>query len=143
MNEKRKQKKNFYSGSVIVWLLFTTLAAMMLNGCRNASTPEANSSASRSAMPSPTPQSAFERDLKSVRSSQTFTKIYVFARKDGAAIGSEDGNLLKAKAPADPHIWWVVTDEKRRVIMGTYSDFAPEKLNALRQHFTVEDYTDR
>ncbi len=146
MNKKRNVRKQFYKGkkgkSIVV--LFATLLSMMLfNGCRNATAPQANSAANKSALPTPTPQSAFERDLQYARGSQNFTKIYVFARKDGNAIETADGDLLKAKAPADPHIWWMLTDEKRRVIMCTYSDFAPEKLNSLRGHFNVEDYTDR
>ncbi len=125
-------------------LLAVLIAAILLNGCRNTGAPQGNSStAAQSATATPTPQSAFERDLQYARSSQDFNKIYVFARKGGGTIETADADLLKAKAPADPHIWWVLTDEKRRVIMGTYSDFAPEKLNALRQRFLVEDYTNR
>ncbi|MFN2455742.1 MAG: hypothetical protein ABR577_16145 [Pyrinomonadaceae bacterium] len=139
MKKKQKADSNIFGRGAIV--LFLLLAVILSIGCGKTNAPQSNTV--RSATPSPTPQSAFERDLQSVRSSQTFDKVYVFARKDSAAINAEDGALLKAKAPADPHIWWVVTDERRRVIMGTYSDFAPEKLNALRQHFNVEDYTNR
>ncbi len=125
----------------VVALFVVALAISLFNGCRNASAPPSNPSASQTATPAP--RSVFEQDLQSVRNSQTFNKIYVFARKDGGAIESADGELLKTKAPADPHIWWLVTDARHRVIMGTYSDFAPEKLDSLGQRFTVEDYTNR
>jgi len=143
MNKKRSVRQHFYTSKSIAVLLASIIMVMLFNRCSNTNAPQANSAESKSAFASPTPQSAFERDLHYARSSQNFTKVYVFARKDGNTIESADGDLLKAKAPADPHIWWVLTDEKRRVIMCTYSDFAPEKLNALRGHFNVEDYTDR
>jgi len=143
MNKKRNVRQHFYTSMSVVVLLVSLIMVMLFNGCRESNAPQANSAASKSANTSPTPQSAFERDLQYARSSQNFTKVYVFARKDGNTIESADGDLLKAKAPADPHIWWVLTDEKRRVIMCTYSDFAPQKLNSLREHFNVEDYTDR
>lgn len=141
MNENHKERIRLNRRAAA--LLVAVIATMLINGCRNASAPHTNLSAAPSATATPTPQSAFERDLQYARSSQEFNKIYVFARKDNGTIDAADADLLKAKAPADPHIWWVLTDEKRRVIMGTYSDFAPEKLNALRQHFLVEDYTNR
>jgi len=143
MNKKRNVRQHFCTSKRVVVLLASLILTIPFIGCRNANAPQANSAASKSALASPTPQSAFERDLHYARSSQNFTKVYVFARKDGNTIETADGDLLKAKAPADPHIWWVLTDEKRRVIMCTYSDFAPEKLNSLRAHFNVEDYTDR
>ncbi len=142
MNKKRNVRQHFYKSKSGVVLLASLILMISLNGCREANAPQANAAASKSALPSPTPQSAFERDLQYARSSQNFTKVYVFARKDGNKIESADADLLKAKAPADPHIWWVLTDEKRRVIMCTYSDFAPQKLNSLREHFNVEDYTE-
>jgi hypothetical protein len=98
----------------VVVLLVSLIMVMLFNGCRESNAPQANSAASKSANTSPTPQSAFERDLQYARSSQNFTKVYVFARKDGNTIESADGDLLKAKAPADPHIWWVLTDENAR-----------------------------
>ncbi len=141
MNENHKKGLRIDRRGTI--LLVAVIAAILVNGCRNKSTPQSHSPAAQSPIATPTPQSAFERDLQYARSSQEFNKIYVFARKDNGTIETVDADLLKAKAPADPHIWWVLTDEKRRVIMGTYSDFAPEKLNALRQRFLVEDYTNR
>lgn len=143
MNKKRNVRQHFYTSKSSVVLLASLILTIPFIGCHEANTPQANSAASKSAFPSPTPQSAFERDLQYARGSQNFTKVYVFARKDGNTIEASDADLLKAKAPADPHIWWVLTDEKRRVIMCTYSDFAPQKLNSLREHFNVEDYTDR
>ncbi len=143
MNKKRNVRQHFYKSKGGVALLAALILVSLFSGCRNQNAPQANSAASKSANASTTPQSAFERDLQYARGSQNFTKVYVFARKDGNTIETADADLLKAKAPADPHIWWVLTDEKHRVIMCTYSDFAPEKLNSLRSHFNVEDYTDR
>lgn len=143
MNEQRNVRQPFYTSKRVVVLLASLISLLLLSGCRESNAPQADSAASKSAFPSPTPQSAFERDLQYARGSQNFAKVYVFARKDGNTIEASDADLLKAKAPADPHIWWVLTDEKRRVIMCTYSDFAPQKLNSLREHFNVEDYTDR
>lgn len=142
MNKKRNVEQPFYTSKRVVVLLASLIMAMLFNGCSKTNAPPADSAANKAAFASPTPQSAFERDLKYARGSQNFTKVYVFARKDGNTIESADADLLKAKAPADPHIWWVLTDEKRRVIMCTYSDFAPQKLNSLREHFNVEDYTE-
>jgi hypothetical protein len=143
MNKRIRSRRKIYLGGIGVPVMLLLLAALSLafDGCRSRSASQAKLTSSQQATPAP--QSTFERDLQSVRSSQSFTKIYVFARSDGGAIESADAGLLKAKAPADPHIWWVLTDEKHRVIMGTYSDFAPDKLNSLRQHFIIEDYTNR
>jgi hypothetical protein len=86
------------------------------------------------------PLSEFERDLVTVKNGG-FGHIYVFARKDGQALQADDKSYLKAHPPDDVNSMWLLSDQERRVILGTNTDFTPENLGALTKRFNVEDYT--
>ena len=86
------------------------------------------------------PLTEFERDMVTVKNGG-FGHVYVFARKDGQGLGAADKSFLKAHPPDDVNSMWLLTDQERRVILGTNVDFTPENLGALAKRFTVEDYT--
>src|SRR5919202_46038 len=82
----------------------------------------------------------FERDLVTVKNGG-FGHIYVFARRDGQAFAADDKSYLKAHQPDDVNSMWLLSDQERRVILGTNTDFTPDNLSALTKRFNVEDYT--
>ena len=96
-----------------------------------------NSTATQST-PSPTPRTAFERDLQFIRSGQ-FSYIWVFSRPDGKPLDKDDGAYLRVNAPQV--VDWVTTEEGKRVIAGTNFDLEQGNLPLLRKRFVVEDYT--
>jgi len=107
--------------------LVCALAA--LGGCKSTSSNQP-----------PKPRTEFERDMITVKNGG-FAHTYVFARKDGQPLQSDDKSFLKAHAPDDVNSMWILTDSERRVIVGTNVDFTPENMNALGKRFAVEDDT--
>ncbi|HYP00341.1 MAG TPA: hypothetical protein VER76_09150 [Pyrinomonadaceae bacterium] len=85
--------------------------------------------------------SAFERDLASVQRNN-FQKVYVITRPDGGQLNADDKAYLKTNMPIETTMR-ILTDEDRRLIVGTNFDFKPEHLDALNKRFRVEDYTGR
>jgi basic membrane lipoprotein Med (substrate-binding protein (PBP1-ABC) superfamily) len=85
--------------------------------------------------------SAFEKDLASVRRNN-FQKVYVISRPDGGSLNADDKAYLKTNMPIETTMR-ILTDEDRRVIVGTNFDFKPEHTDALNKRFKVEDYTNR
>jgi hypothetical protein len=85
--------------------------------------------------------SAFERDLASVRRNN-YQKVYVISRPDGGQLNADDKTFLKTNMPIETTMR-ILTDEDRRVIVGTNFDFKPEHVDALTKRFKVEDYTGR
>lgn len=85
--------------------------------------------------------SAFEKDLASVRRNN-FQKVYVISRPDGGLLNADDKAYLKTNMPVETTMR-ILTDEDRRVIVGTNFDFKPEHTDALNKRFKVEDYTNR
>ncbi|HEX8423425.1 MAG TPA: hypothetical protein VF634_08440 [Pyrinomonadaceae bacterium] len=83
--------------------------------------------------------SAFEKDLASVQRNN-FQKVYVISRPDGGSLSAEDKAYLKTNMPIETTMR-ILTDEDRRVIVGTNFDFKPEHFDALNKRFKVEDYT--
>ena len=83
--------------------------------------------------------SAFEKDLDSVRRNN-FQKVYVISRPDGGSLNADDKAYLKTNMPIETTMR-ILTDEDRRVIVGTNFDFKPEHVDALTKRFKVEDYT--
>ena len=86
------------------------------------------------------PLTEFERDMVTVKNGG-FAHVYVFARKDAQGFAADDKSFLKAHPPDDVNSMWLLTDQERRVILGTNVDFTAENLGALAKRFTVEDYT--
>ena len=85
--------------------------------------------------------SAFERDLASVQRNN-FQKVYVISRPDGGKLDADDKAYLKTNMPIETTMR-ILTDEDRRLIVGTNFDFKPEHFDALNRRFKVEDYTGR
>jgi hypothetical protein len=85
--------------------------------------------------------SAFERDLASVQRNN-YRKVYVISRPDGAALNADDKSYLKTNMPIETTMR-ILTDEDRRLIVGTNFDLKPEHLDALNRRFRIEDYTER
>jgi hypothetical protein len=88
--------------------------------------------------PESTPATQFERDLKYIRDGH-FTHIWIFSRKDGKELTSEDSAALRTNAPKV--VDWVTTDEKKKVIGGSNFDIEPAPMAALQKRFKVEDYS--
>jgi hypothetical protein len=84
---------------------------------------------------------AFERDLASVQRNN-FQKVYVISRPDGGALDADDKAYLRTNMPIETTMR-ILTDEDRRLIVGTNFDLKPEHLDALNKRFRVEDYTGR
>jgi uncharacterized SAM-dependent methyltransferase len=82
----------------------------------------------------------FERDMLTVKNGG-FAHMYVFARKDGQPMQSDDKAFLKAHPPDDVNSMWLLTDGERRVILGTNADLTPDNKIALATRFKAEDYT--
>ena len=86
------------------------------------------------------PLTGFEKDLQYIRNGQ-FSYIWVFSRKDGKPLDSNDSNFLRTNAPQV--VDWVTTDEGRKVIGGTNFNLEEGNLEALRKRFVAEDYTNK
>lgn len=120
-------------------LIVVALTAVAFNGCNKPRTESTGPAPGPAARPASTPLSAFEQDLNYVRQGQ-FTHVYVFARRDGGVMNTEDVDYLKANSPSETNMW-VRTDEGRRIIAGTNFAFKPEHFDALNKRFNIEDYS--
>ena len=78
-----------------------------------------------------------ERDLQTMRDAD-FDFVYLFRRKDGAALDSEDKKYLKANSPVSTNRF-ILTDENKAVIAGSSYKFEPENLDNLQKRFAVEN----
>lgn len=127
MAERRSQ-------TVLMVLLLVSLPA-----CRAGNEPaQSNAPEAAQSFPSPSPKSAFERDLQFIRNGQ-FTYVWVFSRADGKPIDRDDANFLRKSAPQ--LIDLVITDEGKRVIGGTNFDLEQGPMPELRKRFVIENYT--
>jgi len=118
----------------IGFILLFTLSGF---GCQSLVTPVANLQT-----PTPTPEAPKTGDdvadkLEYVQKG-AFDFVYVFRRKDGAALDSEDRKYLRAYSPIETN-YWVVTDDQKAAIAGSNYQFPPESLDALKKRFNVED----
>jgi hypothetical protein len=116
-----------------VFMLAVFFVAVALGGCDR--TGSRNNDAAQNKL------SAFEKDLDSVRRNN-FQKVYVISRPDGGSLNAEDKAYLKTNMPIETTMR-ILTDEDRRVIVGTNFDFKPEHSDALNKRFKVEDYTNK
>ena len=67
-----------------------------------------------------------------------FSFVYVFRRKDGAALDPDDRKYLRANSPIETN-QWVLTDDGKAAIAGSNYQFPLESLDALKKRFNVED----
>ena len=119
--------------------LLMVLLLVFLPACRSGNeTTQSNAPEAAQSVPSPSPKSAFERDLQFIRNGQ-FTYVWVFSRADGKPIDRDDANFLRQSAPQIIDL--VITDEGKRVIGGTNFDLEQGPMPELRKRFVVEDFT--
>lgn len=84
-------------------------------------------------------RSGLEKDLQTMRDAD-FDFVYVFRRKDGGALDSEDKKYLKANSPVFTNRF-VLTDENKAVIAGSSYKFEAENLEILQKRFVVENFS--
>ncbi|HEX8368144.1 MAG TPA: hypothetical protein VF604_06355 [Pyrinomonadaceae bacterium] len=116
---------------------FYLLGCLFVSSCQTAVTPVGNLQP-----PTPTPEiketkDDFSEKLEYVQKG-AFAFIYVFRRKDGAALDSDDRKYLRANSPMETN-QWVLTDDAKVAIAGSNYQFLPESLDALKKRFNLED----
>ena len=118
--------------AAMVMMMMLLSLAFMFGGCNRSGV---QPGAARNKPPT------FERDLASVQRNN-FQKVYVISRPDGGALDADDKAYLKTNMPIETTMR-ILTDEGRRLIVGTNFDFNSEHSDALNRRFRVEDYTGR
>lgn len=129
----RERMKRTLSINLLALLM---LGLMVISAC-NRNGPNAGNSPPP---PAPSPKTGFEADLEWVQKGQ-YTYVWVFSRKDGKPIDSEDAAYLRKNAPQV--VDWVTTDAGKKVIAGTNFNLAEGNLGLLQQRFNAEDYSAR
>ncbi len=86
----------------------------------------------------PSPLTDFEKALQFIRNGQ-YTYMWVFSRKDGKPLNSEDSAFLRTNAPQV--VDWTANDDRTKVIAGTNFDLEEGNMEKLRKRFVVEDYS--
>lgn len=82
-------------------------------------------------------RSAYETDIEAMRTAD-FNFIYVFRRKDGAAMTAEDRSFVIANTPVETNRR-KVSDGERAIILGSNFRFPPEIIAKLAERFAFED----
>ena len=123
-------------------LCFAIIIGLVLLGsstaCHRRATSDDDTPDTSTYRAEPTPATQFERDLKYVREGH-FLYVWIFSRKDGKPLASEDSEALRTNAPKV--VDWVTTDEKKKVIAGSNFPLEPPQLAALEKRFNIEDYS--
>jgi hypothetical protein len=95
---------------------------------------------------SPTPmetveikKTSVEQDLRDMQAAN-FDYIFVFRRKDGGTFDKDDRKYLRENTPPETNRF-VLSDEGRAFIAGSGFGFRPEQMEALRDRFIVEDFS--
>jgi hypothetical protein len=89
----------------------------------------------------PAKLSQFEQDLQTVRNGQ-YLQIWVVSRKDGAKLEKDDIAFIRENTPLEIGMR-VLSEDGRRVIMGTNFDLTDENKQALMSRLNLEDYSPR
>jgi hypothetical protein len=123
--------KIFLSGVFLISMLFVA-----------ACEPAPSMMENRTVTPLPVKESeekltSLEREI---RDADSFSVILVFKRKDGGVFTGEDKKYLSANKPANINRA-ILTDDEKAVVIGSNFLFPPEKLEALRKRFVVEDHS--
>ena len=118
------------------------ILVLTLGACSGGApqTPNTNTTTATAtpAGPSPSPLTDFEEALRFVRNGQ-YTYVYVFSRKDGKPLQSEDSDYLKINAPQ--LVDKAATKDKMKVVGGTNFNLEEGNLELLKKRFVVEDYS--
>lgn len=122
----------------IALLLSAVLLFAACGGSPNSSTTNSPPAASASPTVQPSPLTGFERDLQFIRNGR-FQFVYVFSRKDGKPLDSQDSAFLRTNAPQV--VDWVTTDEGKKVIAGTNFNLEEGNMEKLKKRFNTEDYS--
>ena len=122
----------------IALLLSAVLLFAACGGSPNSSTTNSPPAASASPTVQPSPLTGFERDLQFIRNGR-FQFVYVFSRKDGKPLDSQDSSFLRTNAPQV--VDWVTTDEGKKVIAGTNFNLEEGNMEKLKKRFNTEDYS--
>jgi hypothetical protein len=135
-NNKRDGQKRKQSVAGIISIFAISLSCLGF-ACQSAERTVVNVAA-----PTPSPEKSaddFQERLTSVQTAD-FDFIFAFRRPDGGVFTSEDKKFLKDNAPRDTNRWDLSADGKT-VIAGSNYKFPPERLEALKKRFNVEDYS--
>lgn len=131
---------NFATAAIFGFLI---LATLLFGDCRSQriieSGTENNANSTPKAEEPEKKVDDFAERLKDLRTAN-FEFIFVFRRKDGAELTSEDKQFLKATAQPEPNRL-VLTGDKKAVIAGSNFVFEEKVLQNLRSRFNVEDYS--
>jgi len=118
------------------------ILVLILGACSGGEPAKSNTNPTAQAPASPLPSSSpltdFEEALRFVRNGQ-YTYIYVFSRKDGKPLQSEDSDFLKTNAPQ--LVDKAATKDKMKVVGGTNFNLEEGNLELLKKRFVVEDYS--
>lgn len=109
-----------------------------LAGCKRRGAAEDETPDTSTYRPESTPATQFERDLKYIRDAH-FVYVWIFSRKDGKPLTSEDSDVLRTNAPKV--VDWVTTEEKKKVIAGSNFPLEGPQLAILQKRFNIEDYS--
>lgn len=107
-------------------------------GCKRRGGAEDETPDTSTYRPESTPATQFERDLKYIRDAH-FAYVWIFSRKDGKPLTSEDSDVLRTNAPKV--VDWVTTEEKKKVIAGSNFPLEGPQLVILQKRFNIEDYS--
>ena len=124
-------------GSIVLTVVVTS-AAIAFTACHRGASSEDETPDTSTYRAESTPATQFERDLKYIRDGH-FTYVWIFSRKDGKELTSEDSRLLRTNAPKV--VDWVTTDAKKKVIAGSNFPLEPPQLATLQKRFNLEDYS--
>lgn len=118
---------------------FCLLSLVFFTGCQpNAAILNSKSNVSNSSNIAPA-ASSFESDLQTMKTAD-FDYIYVFRRKDGAALDGEDKKFVKDNSPRETNRF-ILSDDNKAVIAGSKYMFLPQQLKALESRFAVENFS--
>ena len=132
-----KKKEMTKTKNSIRIFAFALSIAFLNFGCESPSL-KANSTAQKPTA-AENNASSLQQDLQTMRDAN-FEYIFVFRRKDGGVLDSEDKRYLKANSPAATNRF-ILTDENKAVMAGSSYKFEPENLEKLQERFAVENFS--
>jgi hypothetical protein len=130
--------------SVISVSALTMLSVALAAGCgpnqriiESANTAEPSAAQPSDGHNEPAATDSFEGDVKAMRTAN-FNFIYVFRRRDGAALTPDDKRFMAAETPPEINRR-KVSDAGKAVIMGSNFRVPPENLKRLTEKYELED----
>ncbi len=132
----------------IIFALFfaVSLAAACGGGATNQNPAQRGNSATANtntaANAAQTLQTPLESELARLQRAN-FRQIIAFSRKDGGKLTAEDIAYFREWAPSEQINQRLKTDDDKYIVAGTNFAFTPEQMNALRNRFAIEDFTEK